>query len=529
MRLESIFPPAGIELEAMSLAWSPGGELLATGGRRPGPSVWSVEAARRVSSIAHPSFCYPVIWDSSGRFLFAGTGDGEVLKIDYQAERIVATARAFGDAVRDVSLSPSGEYLAIGSQQGQLWIGRTADLAQVSSWQAHGNPIMSVCWSPSARWVTSSAFDSQVKFWELDGNLAGALNYHRGPVGRISYSSDGRLVGTASADGTIRLWDLAEKRQAWILDEFGGRGVADFAFLPGDQHIVSLADGLAVWRIQDGALLHREEVPFMSQKLALHPSDLVIGCAGLSSCVVWRILDFGDESTPAPTQRVADALPSVAPKRPEEMSPAELFALATTMVLVSPGDLSAAQPHLEAAASAGHVEAMAFAGKVAEELEQTQRAEDWYTKAADHGNQSATFALARFSINRGDKTKAENLLARFPGHIEGDYSGYSLLASLAEERADLAAASGWESQGVAAEDPASLVRHGSTVYEAHRDRQEALQFFLRGAELGHTHGMYLAAVILVDLGRRNEALEWLKTATGAGHKQAAVYLRELTA
>ena len=401
MRAQAVLPPEGLSPAPMGMAWSPDGLLIAGSGIRPGPHVWDVTDLKRISLTAHGSFCFPVVWDRTGTNLISGTANGEILEIDYRAERIIRSVQAFEHDVRDIAISPDGDFIAAGSQEGQLWIGRSHDLSTVAAVSAHVDAVRSVAWAPSGEWVATGGGDSRVQVWNLQGQSIGGLAHHTNSVTRVAFSPNGRLLASSSYDGSIRFWDLNEQREALALESFEGWWVLDFVFSHDAKLVASLDQDpqLAVWRLADGAMLYRERVPFGTDRLALHPAEFIVGCAGAAAGTqAWRFTNSTDDLELDPPVSNSESTQEITPATPPELMDADERFLHG--MLLAARDPASGQPHVEAAAESGHVDAMLIAGSIAEDLEESNRAERWYGEAARHGNSRAMFALGRLALER---------------------------------------------------------------------------------------------------------------------------------
>jgi WD40 repeat protein/DNA-binding SARP family transcriptional activator len=163
---------------AWSLAFSRNGRWLATAGL-PTPSLrlWDVNHRKIVSTSLLPPYAVAaaVAFSPDGTKLAAaahdpeGTGAAiEILSVPQLAQ--LKTIRA--PAAKSLEFSPDGRLLALGDDQGRVWIYDTR------TWTPRGHPLIA----------------------------------HTSAIDTINISPDGRTLATTSTDGTTRLWDLASGR-----------------------------------------------------------------------------------------------------------------------------------------------------------------------------------------------------------------------------------------------------------------------------------------------------------------------------
>ena len=152
---------------AQSLAFSPGGRILASGGSRL-VLLWDVDTATPRTLLEESS---PEYW---------------------------------GWHRAPVAFSPDGRILAAGGSLIRLW--------DTDTWELRGSleDSPSVAFSPHGR-ILAGCGGSLVRLWDTDTwELRAVLEGERDeyPVLSVAFSPDGELLASGS-DGTILLWDMS--------------------------------------------------------------------------------------------------------------------------------------------------------------------------------------------------------------------------------------------------------------------------------------------------------------------------------
>ena len=122
---------------------------------------------------------------------------------------------------------PTGEMLATGDTNGEIWLWETAlshmegssgtssaapgDIgAHISTLTGHKNWVLSVAFSADGSLLLSGSADRTIRLWDVEiSECLQTLEGHGNWVMSVVFSSDGELIATGSADRTIKLWDLS--------------------------------------------------------------------------------------------------------------------------------------------------------------------------------------------------------------------------------------------------------------------------------------------------------------------------------
>jgi WD40 repeat protein/serine/threonine protein kinase len=268
---------------ATELSISPDGRYVALNNANHGMvHVWEVATAwERITLRAHPS-AMSVAFSPDGRTLVSG-GSDRAVKLWDLTQKPPIIFQPDGRYVSGLAFSPDSSRLAIAGGISEAAPGRGAKSAQIwdvtephhvrlsrtleghSEWltsvayRADGKRFASAdrageirIWDPSSGQcvltiergkaeVTSIAFsldckslaagdaDAGVRTWDAEsGRLIQSLEGHEGRVNQVVFSPDGSTVASASDDRTARLWDLATGRSFRTLGEHDAavRGVA---------------------------------------------------------------------------------------------------------------------------------------------------------------------------------------------------------------------------------------------------------------------------------------------------------------
>jgi len=286
-----------------AVRFSPDGQRIVTAGSDNRARLWDAGSGARLADLAHQGEVLCVAWSSSGNLLATGAADGAALwdrdgklvrRLEHQApvnallfsphgetlmtatveDEVILWRAASGAKLsvlrpRDaepnppvagkLAWSPDGSRVAAGDRKGVVRVWEAHSGAELARWQAHGDQVLWVAFSPDGqRLATSGNTLEAAAVWSLpDHRLLLSLK-HNSIVNAVSFSPDGERLATASADRTGAIWSAADGKRLFTL---GGHeaGVLRATWTPDGAMIATAGEdgSVLMWDVQEGRRVAR--------------------------------------------------------------------------------------------------------------------------------------------------------------------------------------------------------------------------------------------------------------------------------
>ncbi len=192
------------------LAFSPDGELLATGGTLNTIHLWNVKTREEVGQLkGHRDVVRDLAFTPDSKLLVsAGESSDKSIRVwDVAEKRQVQVLEGHTDCVYSLGFSRDGKLLASGSVDG------TVRLWDTAAWQEqavlkHGTSVYGVAFTPDGTRLACGCANNAIRLWDVATrqdivDLRGHTSY----VHAIAFSPDGSRLVSGSGDFTLRVWD----------------------------------------------------------------------------------------------------------------------------------------------------------------------------------------------------------------------------------------------------------------------------------------------------------------------------------
>ncbi|MBU2509966.1 caspase family protein [bacterium] len=196
----SIFTQIGHSRWIGSVAYSPDGQFLASGGGDKLLKLWDIKTGREIKTFrGHQGYIDKVAYSPDGRFLASASTDQTVILWDIQTGNLLKNFKigySFGKL--GIAFSPEGRFLAMGVGSSIL-IFDIENKKSVQMETSHTTDIKYLAYNPDGRFLVSgSGFpDESVKIWDIQKEKELDLYKVKNGLNAIAYSPDGSFLALA--------------------------------------------------------------------------------------------------------------------------------------------------------------------------------------------------------------------------------------------------------------------------------------------------------------------------------------------
>jgi WD40 repeat protein/DNA-binding SARP family transcriptional activator len=200
-----------------AIAWSPDGQILASGGGDNTIKLWDICTGQCLQILqGHTNWILSLAWSPDGQTLASGSQDATVNCWNIPTGQCVATFH-YVDAIWCLAWSPDGQMLASSGTEKIITLRHIPNGTCLTQLQGHTDVVWALAWNPTGHMFASASSDQTIRLWQVvtqqqNNSVSEVINWrtiqgHSGWVLSLVWSPDGQMLFSGSTDQTIRCWD----------------------------------------------------------------------------------------------------------------------------------------------------------------------------------------------------------------------------------------------------------------------------------------------------------------------------------
>ncbi|MBD2775611.1 NB-ARC domain-containing protein [Iningainema tapete] len=233
-----------------AIAFSPNGKIIATGSDDYTVKLWSVDTGECIETFSeserHKNWVCSVAFSPDGKILASGSQDSSIKLWDVQSGKCIATLKSPQGETKQVwslAFSPDGKILASGSDDPDINVNLwdVSNRSYITHLRGHEKRVFTVAFSPNPPGgfggiLATGSDDCTVKLWRVSTgeciHTFKSPEKDTKPVRTVAFSCDGKILASGSDDGTIKFWDTSTGEWIKTLSAHNQHRVWALAFSP---------------------------------------------------------------------------------------------------------------------------------------------------------------------------------------------------------------------------------------------------------------------------------------------------------
>lgn len=226
--------------EAISVAYSPDGKLIATAGIDRTVRVFRVNTWEEIARLKGlKNMPYSVTFSNDGKYIAAGGKDKRVTIWNVTTQLIAQTFVGHKGYVGDIDFSPDDKFIVTAGYDKTVKYWNAMSGMLVKTFVGHTKEVTTVEFSPNGEQIASGSADETVVIWDINsGTGIKSIKACDSWVRCVAYSPDGSLIASVGDDRRIQIWDAVSGKK---LNTFLGhkKWVYSVSFSPDGNYLLS--------------------------------------------------------------------------------------------------------------------------------------------------------------------------------------------------------------------------------------------------------------------------------------------------
>ena len=287
------------------------GRMLAAAMQDRSIRLYDARTCDEVQRMQDDYLCTSLAFSPRGDIVASGGVDRIVKLWDIRAGECIAKFEGHTYPILSLDFSPDGDRLVSASGDTSLAIWDVDNKSKLHDMKGHALYVVSCAWDPNSDRIVSGGVDAVTNLWNAQtGKLLESYEEHRTSVNDVKFNKDGSCLATASSDSIIILWDTegygikVDKKLHGHSDD-----VRCIAFSTDSKYLASGSTDkdLFIWSLEEGSIQGEALTLAEIDGIEWYPEEHAFLTAdGTGTIVRWEVSDLS--SLLGPFQELLDEI-----------------------------------------------------------------------------------------------------------------------------------------------------------------------------------------------------------------------------